>query len=81
MSYKKPIAIIYNPNSGKKRPVRQKIEDRLQAAGVPYEMMPTQKAGDTFEFANKIDLNKYSAVLAVGGDGSYFEVANGMLMR
>ena len=44
-------------------------------------MMPTQKAFDTFEFANNIDLNKYSAILAVGGDGSYYEVANGMLMR
>ena len=57
------------------------MEDRLQEAGIPYEMMPTQKAGDTFEFANRIDLSKYSAILAVGGDGSYFEVANGMLMR
>ena len=44
-------------------------------------MMPTQKAFDTFEYANSIDLSKYSAILAVGGDGSYFEVVNGMLMR
>ena len=44
-------------------------------------MMPTKKAFDTFEFANNIDLTKYSAILAVGGDGSYHEVVNGMLMR
>ena len=44
-------------------------------------MMPTQKVFDTFEFANSIDLNKYSAILACGGDGSVFEVVNGMLMR
>ena len=44
-------------------------------------MMPTQKAFDTFEFANSIDLSKYSAILAVGGDGSFYEVVNGMLMR
>ena len=43
--------------------------------------MPTQKVFDTFEFANSIDLNKYSAILACGGDGSVFEVVNGMLMR
>ena len=81
VSYKKPLAIIYNPNSGKKRQVRSKIEERLKAANIPYEMMPTQKAFDTFEFANSIDLSKYSAILAVGGDGSYYEVVNGMLMR
>ena len=44
-------------------------------------MMPTQKAFDTFEYANSIDLNKYSAILAVGGDGSIYEIVNGMLMR
>ena len=43
--------------------------------------MPTQKAFDTFEFAYGLDLSKYSAILAVGGDGSYYEVVNGMLMR
>ena len=44
-------------------------------------MMPTQKAFDTFEFVNSIDLTKYSAILAVGGDGSIYEIVNGMLMR
>ena len=44
-------------------------------------MMPTQKAFDTFEFAHNIDLSKYSAILACGGDGTYYEVANGMLAR
>ena len=26
-------------------------------------------------------MTRYSAILAVGGDGSYYEVVNGMLMR
>ena len=41
VSYKKPIAIIYNPNSGKKRQIRPKIEERLKSANIPFEMMPT----------------------------------------
>ena len=44
-------------------------------------MMPTKKAGDTFLFAREMDLAKYSALLASGGDGSYHEVTNGMLHR
>jgi len=72
VSYKRPIVVIYNPNSGKKRDLAPLIEDRFKAENIPYEMMPTQKAFDTFEFANSIDLTKYSAILAVGGDGSYY---------
>ena len=81
VSYKKPIAIIYNPNSGKKRLVEPKIEARLKAAKIPYEMILTQKAFDSFELANSIALNNYSAILVVGGDGTSYEVVNGMLMR
>ena len=44
-------------------------------------MMPTKKQFDTFEFGYSIDLTKYSAIVVVGGDGSYSEVVNGMLMR
>ena len=43
--------------------------------------METQKQHDTFKFANQLDINNYSAILAVGGDGSFHEVVNGMLMR
>ena len=28
-----------------------------------------------------MDINKYSAIATVGGDGSFHEVVNGMLMR
>jgi diacylglycerol kinase family enzyme len=57
------------------------MEERFKKEGIPYEVMPTKKAGDTFEFAKNIDLSKYSALLACGGDGSYHEVVNGMLHR
>lgn len=46
--YDKPIAIIYNPNSGKKRNVRQIIAERLDLAGVPYEFLESKKAFDTW---------------------------------
>ena len=39
------------------------------------------RPGATFEIANTCNLNEYSALIAVGGDGTMHEVANGLLMR
>ena len=44
-------------------------------------MMPTKRALDGFRFANELNLDNYSALVAVGGDGSISEVVNGMLAR
>jgi diacylglycerol kinase family enzyme len=35
----------------------------------------------TWELAENLDIDKYSALIAVGGDGTYHEVVNGMLHR
>ena len=39
--YSKPIAIIYNPNSGKKRNLKPLIIKRFKAALIPYEFLET----------------------------------------
>ena len=81
VSYTLPILIIYNPSSGKSVNMIPMIEARLQKENIQFEMMPTQKALDTYQFAKDADLDKYSLVVAAGGDGSYHEVVNGMLAR
>lgn len=80
-NYERPIGIIYNPNSGKKRDLRPLIEKRLSEQNIAYELLATEKSFDTFRYAYESDLSKYSALLAVGGDGSVSEVLNGMMAR
>ena len=77
----KPVAIIYNPASGKKTNLRPLIEKRLTNENVPFEFLNTEKAFDTFRYARDLDMDKYSVLCAAGGDGTYHEVINGMLAR
>ena len=79
VQYDKPIALIYNPNSGTKKNIRPVIAKRLTAEGIPHEFIPTAKQFDTYLIPNALDLSKYSALVAVGGDGSASEVFGGML--
>jgi len=57
------------------------IEQRLSGENISFELIPTGKALDTFFFARDLDLDKYSLLVAAGGDGTYHEVVNGMLAR
>jgi len=81
LKYDKPIALIYNPNSGTKNNIRPTIAKRLTMEGIDHEFIATQKEFDTYLIANTLDLSKYSALIAVGGDGSASEVFGGMLTR
>lgn len=79
--YAKKIAIIYNPNSGKKVNIKQVVSKKLDAAKILHEFLPSQRYFHTFELAQQLNIDDYSAIVAVGGDGSLHEVVNGMLHR
>ena len=81
VSFDKPIYIIFNPNSGKKVNLMPIITSRLDKENIPYDTAGTQKAGDTYEYARDFDIDKYSVLAVVGGDGSCHEVCNGLLAR
>lgn len=81
ISFDLPILIIYNPVSGKAVNLIPVIETRLNKDKIPFEVMPTKKRYDTFNYAKDADFAKYSMIVAAGGDGSFHEVVNGMLSR
>ena len=82
ISFDKPVAIIINPNSGKKREVRPLISAHFKQAGLSFTYFESTRPFMTWELAETgIPLNDYSAIIAVGGDGTYHDVVNGMLHR
>ncbi len=73
------LRVIYNPVAGPK--VVSKI-DRIRVVltrrGVPHEIVKTVRAGHATRLAQEAVLDKATAVIAVGGDGTVNEVANGL---
>ena len=81
MAYEKPVLIIYNPRSGTKRNLRDQIREQLDGAKIPYELYETKGPRDSFYHALRCELSQYSAITAVGGDGTVHEVVDGMMKR
>ena len=50
IQFTKPLAIIYNPNSGKKQDIKSIIKKRLDLAGIPYELLESTKYFMTWGF-------------------------------
>jgi YegS/Rv2252/BmrU family lipid kinase len=74
-------AVIVNPNAGKKK--GQQTADILTAAlrkrNLQYELFVSHRPGQTIDHAISLDTSRYEGILAVGGDGTLFEVINGLM--
>lgn len=75
-----PMLVIYNPIAGRGRVRAQwpQVEAALRAAGVEFEAAPTRQPLDALRMAEQA-AGKYSAVVAVGGDGTAHEAVNGLM--
>ncbi len=77
----RPIPVIMNPTAGGGRLLRQR--PRLDAAaaelGVVLDWWPTARRGHGKELASQAVEQDLPLVLAFGGDGTYNEVASGLL--
>ena len=75
------ILIIANPHSGKKQ--GQKIlNDILNILKkTPHKIITTTYKNHPYEIANTMDMQEYSGICAIGGDGTMHEIINGMLSR
>ncbi|GHU02232.1 diacylglycerol kinase [Spirochaetia bacterium] len=77
------LLIILNPIAGKGTALREfpKIDAFLRDKKEDYEIILTKGPGDAIEIARNYPLNRDTAVVAAGGDGTCNEVVNGLLTR
>lgn len=75
-----PLLLIVNPRSANRSTGRdwRKLRKRLQEVLPPFRAVRTGGPGDAARFAAKA-AGRYEVVVAVGGDGTIGEVANGLL--
>lgn len=75
------LMVVCNPVAGGGRgPAALSVLRRyLDAEGVRYRSETTQRPGDAARLARSAVLAGCSAVIAVGGDGTLFEVVNGVM--
>jgi len=73
--------IIFNPKSGGGRALKflPSIESYFQTQGMAYQIMHTTHSGHAKSLLQEIDLSDYTGVIAAGGDGTLFEVVNGLM--
>lgn len=82
MSNKRKILFIINPISGtgKKKVVEKLLDSEVDKSVVDFEIKYTDFAGHAKEIAREVvKSNSHQTVVAVGGDGSVNEVANGLI--
>ncbi|WP_158734646.1 diacylglycerol kinase [Alteribacillus sp. YIM 98480] len=76
----KRARIIYNPTSGREQMKKQLpyILDRLEMEGYETSAHMTKREGCAREEARRAGISGFDMVVAAGGDGTIFEVVNGL---
>lgn len=72
--------LIYNPTAGREE-IRRHLPDVLEIledAGLETSCRATKKSGDAVEAARQAASSGYDVVIAAGGDGTVYEVVNGL---
>jgi len=74
------ILLIYNPfaGHGKAKKIFPEIEKELIRKDVKFDIQFTEYRGHAVELVRDADISSYDGVVAAGGDGTLFEVINGI---
>lgn len=80
MTAEKPYLAIVNPaaGGGRSRKLLDPALQRLRAGGVAIEVAETKRAGDATSIAREAYLAGRRRFIAVGGDGTSYEIVNGL---
>ncbi|XP_071960442.1 ceramide kinase-like isoform X2 [Antedon mediterranea] len=78
------IFVIVNPYGGKgKAPkiYQKKVAPLFELAGISTEVIETTHANHAWQLMLDIDFNDVDGIVCVGGDGTFAEVVNGLILR
>lgn len=77
----KPLLIIFNAQaaSGQAARLLPDIEAYFRKLALNYDLKKTGRPKDVHTLITQSELNRYSAVIAAGGDGTLFEVVNALM--
>ena len=75
------VALIVNPRSGGKSGEKQlpRIQKKLQVHGITVHTVVSLFHEHIPQLVSRLDIHQYDAIVAVGGDGTNFQVLNGLL--
>jgi|AMFO01.1.fsa_nt_gi Sphingosine kinase and enzymes related to eukaryotic diacylglycerol kinase len=76
-----PVPVIFNPVAGRGRLLHQRgpLEAAAERVGIRLDWWPTEAPGHAVELARRAAAARRDLVFAFGGDGTYNEVARGLL--
>lgn len=79
----KRARLIYNPTSGREEMLRRlpQILQKLEKAGIETSCYATEGEGDASHAAAEAARRGFDIVIAAGGDGTLYEVINGLAER
>ena len=77
------IYFLINPISGKQqsRKIFQSIKNDLKIKKINFDYSETEYSGHAIKIAKELDLNKYTGLIIIGGDGTFHEVVSGFMSR
>lgn len=77
------LCLIVNPNAGRKAgvSVAARVVTLLSDAGIDTVQLVSDEPGGTRRIAAGLDVGGWDGIVTVGGDGSLFEVINGLIER
>ncbi|KAM7357380.1 sphingosine kinase 2 [Cochliomyia hominivorax] len=81
---KNRLLILLNPKSGsgKARELfNQQVVPILNEAEVSYDIHVTKHSNYAFDFVRQKNISIWSCIVAIGGDGLFHEILNGLLKR
>ncbi|XP_034482223.1 sphingosine kinase 1 [Drosophila innubila] len=83
-SRRRRALVLLNPKSGSgnaREVFNMHVAPVLNEAEVPYELFVTKHSNYAIEFMSTRRLDDWCSIIAVGGDGLFHEIVNGLLRR